>query len=83
MKFKFSLQKGDIVSWAKDDKEQICVIRGISLPQFSCIPVNDARMQKELKAAKAWFTPTLSAAFKGNMRKFKMNIFGELQRAND
>ena len=83
LKFKFSLQKGDIVLWEKDGEEKTCIIRGISLPQFSCVPINDARMQKDLKAAKAWFTPTLSAAFKGNMRKFKMNVFGELQRAND
>ena len=83
MKFKFSLQKGDIVSWEKDGKELLCIIRGISLPQFSCIPVNDARMQKELKDAKVWYQPTVSAAFNGRMKKYNMNLFGELQRAND
>ena len=83
MKFKFSLQKGDIVSWEKDGVEQLCIIRGISLPKFFCVPVNDARMQKELKAAKMWFYPTLFAAFNGKMKKYNVNIFGELQRAND
>ena len=83
MKFKFSLQKGDIISWEKDGEEKLCIIRGISLPQFSCNPVNDARMQKELKAAKQWFQLTLSGAFKGKMRKYTMNIFGDLQTAND
>ena len=82
-KFKFSVQKGDIVLWERDGEEQLCIIRGISLPQFFCIPVNDARMQNELKAAKKWYQPTVSAAFKGNMRKYNMNIFGELQKAND
>lgn len=83
MKFKFSLQKGDIVSWEKDGEEILCIIRGVSLPQFSCIPLQDARMQKELKSAKVWYTPTVSAAFHGKMKKYNMNLFGELQRAND
>ena len=83
MKFKFSLQKGDIVSWKRDGRELLCVIRGVSLPQFSCVAVNDARMQKEIKAAKAWYTPTVTAAFNGGMKKYNMNLFGELQRAND
>ena len=83
MKFKFSLRKGDIVSWRRDGREQLCIIRGVSLPQFTCVPVNDARMQKDLKAAKVWYVPTMSAAFAGGMKKFRMNIFGELQRAND
>jgi len=83
MKFKFSLQKGDIVTWEKDGKLIPCIIRGISLPQFYCVPINDARMQKELKAAKAWYTPTLSAARCGKMQKYTMDIFGNLRRAND
>ena len=83
MKFKFSLQKGDIVQITKDGEDKLCVIRGISLPQFSCCPVNDARKQDELKKAKCWFTPTVTAAFNWKMKKYNMNIFGELQRAND
>jgi CRISPR-associated endonuclease Csn1 len=82
-KFKFTLKKGDIVKWNKDGVEQLCVIRGVSLPQFSCVPVCDARQQKELKNAKCWFTPTLSAAFAGKMTKYRMDILGELRRAND
>lgn len=83
MKFKFSLQKGDIVSWEKDGKTLLCVIRGISLPQFQCIAINEARMQKDIKAAKLWYQPTVSAAFNGKMQKFTMNIFGEICRSND
>lgn len=82
-KFKFSLKKGDIVKWTKDGKEYLCIVRGISLPQFSLVPVNDARDQKGIKAAKLWFVPTVSAAFNGKMQKYRMNIFGELQRACD
>lgn len=83
MKFKFSLQKGDIVKINKDGEEKLCIIRGISLPQFSCCPIKDARKKEDLKAAHCWFTPTVSAAREWNMRKFNMNIFGELQIAND
>lgn len=83
LKFKFSLKKGDIVKWTKDGKEYTCIVRGISLPQFSLAPVLDARDKKSIMAAKLWFQPTLSGAFNGKMRKFRMNIFGELQRAND
>ena len=83
LKFIFSLRKGDIVKWNKDGKEYLCIVRGISLPQFSLVPVNEARDQKSIKAAKLWFVPTVSAAFKGKMEKYRMNIFGELQRAND
>ena len=83
LKFKFSLRKGDIVKWNKDGKEYLCIVRGISLPQFSLVPINDARDQKGIKAARLWFVPTVSAARNGNMQKFRMNIFGELQRAND
>lgn len=83
MKFKFSLKKGDVVSFEKDGKHKLCVVRGVSLPQFSCVAVNDARMKKEIQAAKAWYTPTVSAAFRWGMCKYRVNVFGELTRAND
>lgn len=83
MKFKFSLQKGDIVKIYKEGEEKLCIIRGISLPQFSCCPIIEARKKEDLKAAKCWFTPRISTAFKWKMQKYNMNIFGELQVAND
>ena len=83
MKFKFSLQKGDIVKFTKDGVEQLCVIRGISLPQFHCCKISDARMKKEIQAAHCWFTPTVSAAYNWQMQKYNMNVLGELQNAND
>ena len=55
---KFTLRKGDIVRWIKDGEEQLCVIRGVALPQFQCVPVYEARDVKALKSAKKWFTPT-------------------------
>ena len=83
MKFKFTLQKGDIVKITKDGEEMLCIIRGVSLPQFYCCPVMDARKVLDLKAARCWFTPTVSAAYNWQMQKYNMNIFGELQIAND
>lgn len=83
LKFKFTLRKGDIVTICKDGKDLTCIIRGISLPQFSMTPVADARKQKDLKSAKVWFTPTLTAARQWNLRKVRQDLFGELRRAND
>ena len=87
LKFKFSLKKGDIVKWNKDGKEYRCIMRGCWLsngvPRLILVPVNEARDQKGIKAANLWFTPMLSSAFRGNLRKFRMNVFGELQDAND
>lgn len=80
---KFTLRKGDIVRWTKDGEEYLCVVRGVSLPQFSCTPVNEAREKAVLQAAKLWFTPTLSSAYKGQMEKFKTTPLGELRRAHD
>ncbi len=80
---KFTLRKGDIVRWTKDGEELLCVIRGVALPQFQCVPVYEARDVKALKSAKKWFTPTLSAAFKGKMEKYTTTALGELRRAND
>lgn len=83
MKFKFSLQKGDIVKFTKDGEEILGIIRGVSLPQFYCCPIKDARKVQDLKTDHCWFTPTPSAAFNWNMKKYNMNVFGELQIAND
>jgi len=83
MKFKFSLQKGDIVKFTKDGEEILGIIRGVSLPQFYCCPIKDARKVQDLKADHCWFTPTISAAFNWKMQKYNMNVFGELQIAND
>lgn len=83
LKFKFTLQKGDVVRWSKDGEDLLCIVRGVSLPQFSCVPILDARTQMELKAAERFFVPTPTLAFKCGMRKFTMNVFGELREAHD
>lgn len=83
-RFKFSLKKGDIVKWKKDGTEYLCIVRMITLeqgkPRLCMIPVREARQIKEIKDT--LFRPYLSTA-KGNLRKYRMNIFGELRDAND
>ena len=85
LKFKFSLKKGDIVKWSKDGKEYTCIVRAITMdtgkPRIWMITVRDARPLKEIKDT--LFRPYLSVAFKGNLQKKRMNVFGELQDAND
>jgi hypothetical protein len=84
-KFKFSLKKGDIVRWTKDGKEYLCIVRAITLdqgkPRLWMVPVQDARLLKEMKGS--LFRPYLTSAKNGNLRKYRMNIFGDLQSAND
>ena len=82
-KFKFSLRKGDIVKWTKDGTEYLCIVRGISLPQFHLVPVEEARKKGDIQKAGRWFPLTISRAFNGDLQKYRMNIFGELQRAGD
>ncbi len=81
--FRFSLAKGDIVTIDMEGHDLLCIIRGISDAELVCVPVTDARQQKELKAAKVWFRLKPSAALKASLRKYQMNLFGELRRAND
>ena len=40
-------------------------------------------MKKEIQAAQCWYQPTPTAAFNWKMQKYNMNVFGELQIAND
>ncbi len=82
-KFKFSLKKDDIVKWTKDGKEYLCVVRGISLPQFYLVPVEEARRKGDIQKGGCWFPLTISRAFNGKLQKYRMNIFGELRDAND
>ncbi|MBR6374766.1 MAG: type II CRISPR RNA-guided endonuclease Cas9, partial [Alloprevotella sp.] len=69
--FKFSLRKGDIVTLDKDGKKLICIVRGISDVEIVCTPIQEARQQKELKAAKVWYRLSPSSAMRCNVRKYQ------------
>ena len=87
-KFKFTLKKGDLIKIGGDDNEQLLIVCHILNPKndsryFACYPINDARKIQDLKAAKVFFRPAFSKLFNKGITKYHMNIFGELQRAND
>ncbi|MBE6379569.1 MAG: type II CRISPR RNA-guided endonuclease Cas9 [Lentisphaerae bacterium] len=84
MKFKFSLQKGDIVKTIQDGKAQLGVIRAFSSEiRIEYCSITDARIKKDIQAADAWNRQRISTCFKVKMQKYNMNVFGELQIAND
>ncbi len=84
MKFKFSLQKGDIVKINRDGKEYLGVIRAFSSEiRIEYCSLTDARIKKDIQAAGQWNRQSLSTCFKEKLQKYNMNIFGELQTAND
>ena len=84
MKFKFSLQKGDIVKIIRDGKEYLGIIRAFSAEaRIEYCSITDARTKKDIDAANEWYRPRISTYFKQKMQKYNMNIFGELQTAND
>ena len=84
MRFKFSLQKGDIVKINHEGQEFLGLIRAFSTEiRIEFHSLTDARSKKDIIAAKEWHRLRISACFKQNMQKYNMNIFGELQTAND
>ena len=83
LKFKFSLKKGNIVTITKDNHDILCIVRAISKDEIVCTPVTDARQQAELKAAKIWFRLHPATALQSSLKKYQMNLFGDLRRAND
>ena len=83
MKFKFSLQKGDIVKFTKDGEENLGIIRGISAGEVTFCSITDARKKDDMIKSKCWNRPSPSSLFKLKMQKYNMNVFGELQIAND
>ena len=83
MKFKFSLQKGDIVKITKDEEEKLCITRGISSGEITFCLLHDARKKEDMIKSNCWYRPTPSSLFKLKAKKYNMNIFGELQTAND
>jgi hypothetical protein len=47
------------------------------------VQCNDARLQKEIKAAKKWFSGYPDSLRKRNARKVHLTPFGEVRNAND
>jgi len=89
--FKFSLMGGDTVELHRgcDHGKSVCVpdiyrIRTIAASgQLSLVKINDARMKKEIIAAKDWWQPTVDALRKLGCRKVVIDLQGRKRYAND
>ena len=89
--FKFSLMGGDTVELhrACNHATSVCTpeiyrIRTIaSNGQISLVKITDARMKKDIQAAKEWWSPTVTTLKKLDCRKVIVDLQGRMRYTND
>jgi CRISPR-associated endonuclease Csn1 len=83
--YKFSLFCGDFIELdMPEGLREVFVIRAVpQSKQIMFVQCNDARLQKEIKAAKKWFSGYPDSLRKRNARKVHLTPFGEVRNAND
>jgi CRISPR-associated endonuclease Csn1 len=89
--FKFSLMGGDTIELHRDcdHKTGKCApgiyrLRTIAANgQLSLVKINDARLIKDIKAVKEWWSPTADALRKFDCRKVVVDLLGRVHHAND
>jgi len=91
-KFIFSLALGEVIEIDEENgKRGLYVIRGVTpakisnklMPRLSFAKINDARLKKEIIAAKEWSTSLLDPLRKLNCRKVTVDPLGRVRPAND
>jgi CRISPR-associated endonuclease Csn1 len=91
LQFKFSLMGGDTVELHRtcDHTSEVCKpgiyrIRTIAANgQLSLVKITDARMKKDIQAAKEWWSPTADTLRKLGCRKVVVDLQGRRRFAND
>jgi CRISPR-associated endonuclease Csn1 len=91
LQFKFSLMGGDTVELHRkcDHAASACTpefyrIRTIAANgQISLVRITDARMKKDIQAAKDWWSPTADTLRKLDCRKIVVDLLGRRRYAND
>jgi CRISPR-associated endonuclease Csn1 len=91
LQFKFSLMGGDTVELHRncDHASEICTpdiyrVRTIAANgQLSLVKITDARMKKDIQAAKEWWSPTADTLRKLGCRKVVIDLKGIRRYAND
>ncbi|MCL2659033.1 MAG: type II CRISPR RNA-guided endonuclease Cas9, partial [Acidobacteriaceae bacterium] len=89
--FKFSLMGGDTIETFSDYAERgksykagIYRVRTIAANgQISLVRISDARMKKDIKAAKEWWSPTVDGLRKLGCSKVVIDLQGNKRYAND
>jgi len=91
-KFLFSLAGGEVIEIDEGNgKRGLYIIRTIAKMKqgkneyvnLAFVPLNDARMKKEIIAKKEWRTSLIDPLRKLNCRKVSITPLGEVRRAND
>jgi CRISPR-associated endonuclease Csn1 len=91
LQFKFSLMGGDTVELHRncDHISEVCNpeiyrVRTIAANgQLSLVKITDARMKKDIQAAKEWWSPTADTLRKLGCRKVIVDLQGRRRYAND
>jgi CRISPR-associated endonuclease Csn1 len=91
LQFKFSLMGGDTVELHRncDHANEVCKpdiyrVRTIAANgQLSLVKITDARMKKDIQAAKEWWSPTADTLRKLGCRKVVIDLQGRRRYAND
>ena len=91
LQFKFSLMGGDTVELHRhcDHANEACKpdiyrVRTIAANgQLSLVKIADARMKKDIQAAKEWWSPTADTLRKLDCRKIVVDLQGRRRYAND
>ncbi len=83
--FQFSLASGDMIELDREDGDgrRLCVVRSISGGKVEFVPINDARIKKDIKDAGMWITRSPNRLRQLHCQKVNVNPFGQVRRAND
>lgn len=91
-RFLFSLAPGEVIECDSPDGRLLRVVRSVSRSidkagrvnnKVEYAPLSDARIAKEIKAARLWKTSSPNELCKLDCRKVTINALGEVRRAND
>lgn len=82
--FLFSLSSGDSIEMDDDDgNRSLFVVRTVSKDYVAFVRSRDARLSKDIVAAKEWGALRLNGIRRRNCRKVVVTPLGEVRRAND
>ena len=83
MKFKMSIQSGDIFEMDFKGNKEFVIVRTIpQTKQIEFARVNDARMKKDIKKSGDWFSKVPNTLRTSNLVKYTITPLGELRWSN-
>jgi len=82
-RFICSITSGDMATIEEDGQRKLIVVRVISHNRVEFVSQTDARLKKDIKAAKEWFIKTPNGLRSMKFQKVTVTPLGEVRRAND